>query len=234
MNSRRSAVADIIPFSWVDGPGNRFVLFLQGCNFDCVMCHNPQTIPLESAHATPMSVADVLDRIRAAMPYITGVTVSGGEATLQWEFLVECFAAIRQDAQLGGLNLLVDSNGYADRSVWDALLPHIDGAMIDLKVLDPVRHLEFTGKPNGPVLSSIEYLASVGKLHEVRLLLAPGHNDADADLRATADYLRSVDPDMRIKLNAFQRHGVRKPASAWEEATDEQVARWRSFFPTAR
>ncbi|TRZ56258.1 MAG: 4Fe-4S cluster-binding domain-containing protein, partial [Streptomycetaceae bacterium] len=53
MKAHQAQVASIIPFSWVDGPGNRFVLFLQGCNFNCVACHNPQTIPLH----TPRAVA---------------------------------------------------------------------------------------------------------------------------------------------------------------------------------
>ena len=231
MSSRRSAVADIIPFSWVDGPGNRFVIFFQGCNFDCVMCHNPQTIPLSSAHATSMDVAALVERIREAMPYITGVTVSGGEATLHWEFLVALFTAIRADAQLRALSILVDSNGHADRGIWDALLPLIDGAMIDLKVIDPQLHREFTGQPIDLVLATIEYLAPLGKLHEVRLLLAPGHNDSDELLVRTADYLRGVDPSLRIRINVFRTHGVRKPASAWAEATEEQIARWRTFFP---
>ena len=91
----RALVADIIPFSWVDGPGNRFVIFLQGCNFDCKACHNPQTIPLDSVHAKRMSVDELLEQIRDAMPHISGVTVSGGEATLQAEFVYSLFLKLK-------------------------------------------------------------------------------------------------------------------------------------------
>ena len=81
-------VADTIAFSDVDGPGNRFVVFLQGCNFDCVACHNPQTIPgnaavVEGHHPHHVSVDELLVQIRRAAPFIRGITVSGGEATQQ-------------------------------------------------------------------------------------------------------------------------------------------------------
>ena len=76
-------VADTITFSNVDGPGNRFVVFLQGCNFDCVACHNPQTIPghasVDGHRARRMRVDEVVADIRRAAPFISGITVSGGE-----------------------------------------------------------------------------------------------------------------------------------------------------------
>ena len=87
----RGLVSDTISFSNVDGPGNRFVVFLQGCNFDCIACHNPQTIPghafVEGHHPQRRSVDDVLVEIRRAAPFVRGVTVSGGEATQQPVFV---------------------------------------------------------------------------------------------------------------------------------------------------
>ena len=96
----QALVADVIQFSWVDGPGNRFALFLQGCNFDCKGCHNPQTIPLESIHARTVTPESMLDEIKRAVPHISGVTVSGGEATLQPRFVYELFAAIKADGSV--------------------------------------------------------------------------------------------------------------------------------------
>ena len=122
-----SLVTDTIPFSWVDGPGNRFVFFLQGCNFDCVMCHNPHTIPLTNVHALEWDVPEALAAIRSAMPYISGVTMTGGEATLHTPFIVQLFSAVRAAPDLAHLNLMVDSNGYADRAIWDQLIPVMDG-----------------------------------------------------------------------------------------------------------
>ena len=220
MNHHLSLVTDVIPFTWVDGPGNRIVVFFQGCNFDCKACHNPQTIPLESVHAHRWSVDDVLERVRASMPHIRGITVSGGEATLQWEFLVELFDAVKQTPDLAHLTTFIDSNGHVTDGVWDALLPHTDGVMLDLKVLDDGLHRDFTGKSNELVLAYIQRLAHEGKLYETRLMLAPGLNDSDDQLSETATWLMAINPEMRIKVNHFHRHGTRFPASEWAEADD--------------
>ncbi len=103
-------VADTISFSNVDGPGNRFVVFLQGCNFDCVACHNPQTIPghepLEGFDPHHLSVDELLDRIRRAAPFIRGITASGGEATQQPAFLHALFAAVKADPKLSSADML--------------------------------------------------------------------------------------------------------------------------------
>lgn len=209
----RGFVADTISFSSVDGPGNRFVVFLQGCNFDCVACHNPQTIPghrpLEGFDPRHVTVGDVLERIRRAAPFIRGITVSGGEATQQPRFVRALFEAVGADPDLAHLTRLVDSNGAADRSVWDTLAPVMEGAMIDLKCLDPVLHQQMTGHPNDTVLASIVHLRQLGLLVEVRLLLVAGVNDDPDLLRRTAEWLAAVDPAMRLVIIGFRGHGVR-------------------------
>ena len=93
-------VADTITFSNVDGPGNRFVVFTQGCNFDCVACHNPHTIPLAHGDHFKVTISELLHRIRRAEPFISGITVSGGEATLQAQFVRDLFGAVKSDPQL--------------------------------------------------------------------------------------------------------------------------------------
>ncbi len=221
-------VADTIPFSSVDGPGNRFVVFLQGCNFDCVACHNPQTIPgtgpVDGHRPEHHGVDDLLAEIRRAAPFITGVTVSGGEATQQPAFLGALFGAIKADPVLGRLTCLVDSNGACDVAVWDALAPVFDGAMIDLKCLDPVLHREMTGQPNDQVLASIEHLQRLDRLHEVRLLIVAGVNDDPDLLDRTARWLATIDPAIRVKLIGFRRHGVRDHDPPLVEPSAEQMA----------
>lgn len=233
MNPLRSRITDHLPFTWVDGPGNRIVFFFQGCNFDCTACHNPQTIPLESVHAHQWSIDDVLERVRDSMPYISGITVSGGEATLQHEFLVALFARVKSDAEFAHLSTFIDSNGHVERAVWDALAPVTDGVMLDLKALDDTLHQEFTGQSNTLVLASIRHLASIGLLYEVRLMLAPGLNDSDEQLRATAHWLLAMDPGMRVKINHFHAHGTRAPAKDWPEADDERKQRSRDVLEAA-
>lgn len=235
---RRGFVADTIPFSNVDGPGNRFVVFLQGCNFDCVACHNPQTIPghqpLDGFDPKHLSVDDVLERIRRARPFIRGITASGGEATQQPAFLHALFAAVKADPELAHLSCFVDSNGTASPSVWDDLAPVIDGAMIDLKCLDTDIHREMTGEPNDEVLASIGHLQQLGLLYEVRLLLLSGVNDDPDLLDRTADWLAGVDQTMRVKLIGFRSHGARPQVPPLVEPTpDEMVAAGERFSARA-
>ncbi len=206
-------VAQTIPFSCVDGPGNRFVVFMQGCNFDCLACHNPQTIPghapVDGHGPRHMSVEHLMVELRRAAPFISGVTVSGGESTQQPEFLEALFTAIKRDEMLSRLTCLVDSNGACDPAVWDRLAPVMDGVMVDLKCLDPEIHEAMTRQPNDAVLASIRCLARIGLLEEVRLLIVAGSNDAHELLERTANWLAEVDPAMRIKIIGFRPHSVR-------------------------
>lgn len=233
MSPLRSRIADHLPFTWVDGPGNRIVFFFQGCNFDCTACHNPQTIPLESVHAHDWDVDDVLARVRDSMPYVTGITVSGGEATVQHGFLVALFTRVKSDPEFAHLSTFIDSNGHVEPQVWDALAPVTDGVMLDLKAFDDTLHREFTGQTNALVRASIERLASIGLLYEVRLMLVPGLNDSDEQLHELATWLMAIDPLMRVKINHFHAHGTRAPAREWAEADDERKSRNRAALAAA-
>jgi YjjW family glycine radical enzyme activase len=269
MSSLRGLVADTLEFSAVDGPGNRFVVFLQGCTFDCLACHNPYTInpcvdcgecvdqcPSGALTLTPsgvvswnpdeclqgdhchavcryasspkarhLAVADLIERIRPAAPFLSGVTVSGGEATMQPHFLRALFDGIKADPTLRTLTCFVDTNGDAPSSTWSLLDPVLDGAMVDLKCLDPAIHVEITGADNTRTLDSIVRLAQDGKLYEVRLLILPGRNDDPELLTATGAWLADIDPRLRIKVIGFRRHGTRPSPIPLVEPTREHLQR---------
>jgi pyruvate-formate lyase-activating enzyme len=230
---REAYVAGTVPFSAVDGPGNRYVVFLQGCGWDCLSCHNPCSIPqLPPAMATT-PIEEVLAGIRDAAPFLTGVTVTGGEATLQAGFVGELFAELAADPLTARLTRFVDSNGDADLAVWAALAPVTDGVMLDLKALDDEMHVVLTGHSNRRVLAGVVDLARRGLLYEVRLLLVPGLNDDDATLGRTAAWLLSVDPDVRIRINLFRRTGARACARDLLEPTPEDAARYRDRLTAA-
>lgn len=233
MSSTPVRLADVVPFSWVDGPGNRFVVFTQGCSFNCLACHNPETIPPLGPDTRHSTVAALLKEIRLAEPYLAGVTVSGGEATAQWRFVRDLFTAIRADPLLHRLTTFVDTNGHALRRVWDELLPVTDGFMVDLKALDPDVHEHLTLRRNDLVLDSIRYLHEQGKLYEVRLLLVPGFNDTPEQLASTAAWLAELDPDLRVVVIGFRQHGVRPEWSSLPEARPELLERARSALAAA-
>lgn len=225
----RAYVADTIAFSDVDGPGNRFVVFLQGCNFDCVACHNPQTIPgnaaaVEGHHPHHVTVDELLVQIRRAAPFIRGITVSGGEATQQAAFVHTLCSAIKANPALHHLTCFVDSNGACATSVWDDLEHVVDGVMVDLKCFDADIHRTLTGQSNDRVLASIRHLAGLGRLYEVRLLLVAGLNDDPALIRATGQWLARVDPAMRVKVIGFRQHGTRPHDPPLQEPTPESLA----------
>jgi pyruvate formate lyase activating enzyme len=216
-------LADTITFSNVDGPGNRFVVFLQGCNFDCIACHNPQTIPLAHGDHFRTSVEDLLPRIRRAAPFLSGITVSGGEATLQPGFLLDLFTAVKRDPDLVRLTCFIDSNGSADETTWRRLAPVTDGTMIDLKCFDDDIHRRMTGRSNAPVLRSIRLLRELGLLSEVRLLILAGVNDDPDLLRRTGEWLASIDPRMRVKMIGFRGHGARPHTPTLVEPTRDEL-----------
>ncbi|KLV07215.1 hypothetical protein ABT56_06660 [Photobacterium aquae] len=261
-----ATVSKILNFSCVDGPGNRLVIFLQGCNYQCKNCHNPHTIglcdhcgdcaihcptgslqlingkiawqantcthcdkclavcPQQSNPKTQtVSVTDMLSHIRQHSPFLTGITVSGGEATLQAGFIHALFNAIKQDPALCHLTCLIDSNGSLSETGWEKLLPVMDGAMIDLKAWQQETHRWITGRSNHRVMQSIALLKQHDKLEELRLLHIPGITDYEREIDELASYLRELPRRTTIRLNAFQHHGVTGEALEWDTCSNLQI-----------
>ena len=273
--SKLAVVSQILPFSCVDGPGSRLVIFLQGCNYQCKNCHNPQTISLCSAcgdcvdhcpeqaltviasqdtelkskphvvwHSTKCTECDtclrvcqaqsspktvtytleqILEVISCQRHFINGITVSGGEASLQLPFVITLFKAIKSSEQLAHLTCMIDTNGSLSRTGWHKLLPYLDGAMVDLKAWHQATHYYITGRDNKAVFNSIELLAQHNKLYEVRLLHIPEVTDYDTQIDALAAYLTQLPSDTRVKLNAFHHHGVGEIASTWKQCTQADI-----------
>ncbi|MCM5554795.1 YjjW family glycine radical enzyme activase [Pleomorphomonas sp. NRKKF1] len=258
MSDGVAAVSKFLTWSVVDGPGNRFVLFLQGCNYHCVTCHNPHTIGVCSdcgacvavcpsgalkksgrkvvhdpgpciscdsclsacpTRANPMvrrmTVNDVLELLRRNAPFLNGLTVSGGEATLHLDFLIDLFTAIKAAPDLAHLTLFIDSNGNLPAEGWQRVLPVTDGVMLDIKAFDPERHRRLTGADNDLSLASARLLAEAGKLYELRFLMIPGETDSPEEISALSALAHELGPHTRLRLNAFQHHGVRGPAATW-------------------
>ena len=266
MNSTRATVSKILTYSIVDGPGNRLVIFLQGCNFHCAVCHNPHTIGqcnhcgecIPACHvnalslvdgriaydptdcdqcdacldvcpisANPMvrdySVAEILELAREHHPFLTGITVSGGEPTMQLDFVIELFRAIKSDTGLAGLTCFIDSNGHLDASGWADVLPVTDGVMLDIKCFHNPTHEALTGKQNAKSMESARILNAAGKLYELRFLLIPGKTDNAAELDSLIGFVKELGRDTRVRLGAFQHHGVRGEALDWESMSESGV-----------
>lgn len=266
MSKSWAIVNKLLPFSCVDGPGNRLVIFLQGCNFRCLNCHNPYTISLckdcgqcvdtcphkalsfsnnkviwqtsncqqcdtcinTCKHSSsPMtyrySVDDILIAIRKYLPFLNGITISGGEATMQLPFIKELFNVIKQSNDLKHLTCFIDSNGYLTKTGWQKVENVMDGAMIDLKAWDNDVHKKLTGRDNQRVKETINYLAKIKKLYEVRLLIIPKQTDLQDNAKNIAKFLIDLDPNIQIRINAFHNHGVHGIAKNWPPASRPEV-----------
>lgn len=264
-------ISRILPFSCVDGPGNRLVIFFQGCNFNCLNCHNPQTINLcnhckkcvphcpnnalsingEQKVIWDKSCCTHCDACLAICPYssdpkvetysletllgiikkhclfLNGITVSGGEASIQLPFIIKLFKAIKTSPQLQHLSCFIDSNGYLSSHGWQKVLPFTDGVMLDLKSWQQETHLWITGKTQHRVIQSIRLVADFGKLHELRLLYIPNKSDHLNEIDAVSDFINQLPKTVTIRLNAFQHHGVKGKALKWEKCTQAQI---NSFY----
>lgn len=204
-------VNKIIPFSAVDGPGNRTAIFLQGCNMNCLYCHNPETIEIASEKnpikdVSLMSVDEVMEEVKKVRPFITGVTTSGGECTLQMDFLRELFTEVRKL----GLTSFIDTNGFIALEGKDDFLDTVDKAMVDCKSFDPEEHKKLTGLDNKTVIENIKYLGSIGKLFEVRTVIVPEILDNEYNVDNISKLIASIDTNIRYKIIKYRPMGIRE------------------------
>ena len=149
-------VRQIIPFSAVDGPGNRTVIFFQGCNMKCVTCHNPETIPVHH-NLEAIGVEAVVASVLRYRSFIDGVTITGGECTLQKDFLHELCKALNGE----DISVLIDSNGLMIE-VFELIKPYISGVMLDVKSADESEHLWLTGVSFSNVAQNAKQLLEWG------------------------------------------------------------------------
>lgn len=247
-----AAVNKIIHSSVVDGPGNRAAVFLQGCNYKCVYCHNPETIEkcigcglcieqcpagalrlekgtvqwdkmlccecdtcvhvcphLSSPKTKNYTARQIMEEIRGDIPFIRGITTSGGECSLQRDFIVELFKLAKEQ----GLTTLADSNGSYDYTQDEELLQVCDGLMLDVKAFDPDAHIRLTGMDNKMVLKNAVFLAEHEKLEEIRTVIVPEYlpnkDTVDRITKLLRPYLKRR--EIRYKLIAYRPFGVRAP-----------------------
>ena len=212
----RGNIHSIETFGSVDGPGVRFLIFLQGCPMRCRYCHNADTWSFKPN--TPMTADELLDRAcryRAYWGEKGGITVSGGEPLMQLDFLSELF----RKAKERGINTCIDTSGqpFSRRepffSKFRALLHDTDLLLVDIKHIDPAAHRSLTGQPNDNILDMLRFLSREGKPVWIRHVLVPGVTDDDGALhrlRAFLDTLRNIE---RVEVLPYHSLGAYK----WKE-----------------
>jgi pyruvate-formate lyase-activating enzyme len=154
-----------------------------------------------------MAVEDVLALLRDRRPFLNGLTLSGGEATLQAAFVE---APFRADPALDGLTCLIDSNGHLGAEGRRRRLPVADGAMLDVKAFDTALHRALTGRDNARSLASVRLVHAAGKLGELRFLPIPGRTDSASEVAALAAFARALGGPARVRLNALRPYDRRR------------------------
>ena len=186
-------------FGSADGPGVRYLVFLQGCAMRCRYCHNVDTWARDKG--TLMSVEEVLDKAERYRGYWGedgGITVSGGEALLQIDFVTELF----EEARRRGIGTCLDT----------ALQPFAR-VLADLKHIDPAEHKSLTGHDNANILDALAYLSDIEKPVWIRHVLVPGITDDDAYLERTAEFIGTLSSVERVEVLPYHTLGAYK----WKE-----------------
>lgn len=170
-----------------DGPGNRLVYHLQGCNMRCPWCANPEGLRLSEGTATPVeAILDEIQRSRSMFFDGGGVTLTGGEPTLQFESV---FYLLKQLKAMG-INTAMETNGSHVRLF--ELFPYIDHLMMDYKQPFPSRHLEITGIDGGTVEENLRCACRLHPDVSIRIPFVNGYNASLEEMREFARKLAEI------------------------------------------
>lgn len=199
-------------FGTVDGPGTRYVVFLQGCPMRCAYCHNPDTWQINAGDE--MEASYIIEQYnRNKMFYQNGgLTVTGGEPLLQIDFLIELFTLAKKE----NINTCIDTSGITYQpgntqynQKLDSLMTMTDLVMLDIKHIDPDKHIELTSQPNDGILAFAKYLDEKNIPIWIRHVVVPGITDDDVYLRKLGYFIGSLN---NLKaLDVLPYHDMAKP-----------------------
>lgn len=219
-----------------DGPGLRLVVFLQGCNFRCLYCANPDTIDAkgESTETSQDEIVRMAVSQKAFFGKKGGVTFSGGEPTLQAKALIPLFRRLKEQ----GIHICVDTNG----SIWnddvEELLQLTDLVLLDIKEFNNLRHQHLTERSNEQTIRTATWLEEKGKPFWLRYVLVPGYSSFEEDIRALGEHFKDYQMIQRIEILPYHTLGVHKyeamgkeyKLKGIKENTPEQLEAARTLF----
>ncbi len=191
-----------------DGPGLRYVVFLQGCPFRCLYCANPDTIDAvgESKSTEPNYILEQAISMKPFFGKRGGITFSGGEPTVQAEALVPLCKRLKE----AGLHICIDSNGAVWNKHVEELFRTVDLVLLDVKHINAVRHEEITSRSNAQTLRTAEWLEANARPFWLRYVLVPGLSNAEEDLRALGEHFKDYKQVQRVELLPYHTLGVHK------------------------
>jgi len=250
-----SLVFDIRRFTIHDGPGIRTTVFFKGCPLHCQWCHNPESREMEIEKVNMKRVFDgrdfhceetigkwysekeVMHEIEKDMVFYResggGVTFSGGEPLMQADALAQLLHLCKERE----LHTVVDTSGYAEPAAIQKVMPLTDLWLFDLKLMDDLKHVEYTGVSNDLALKNLEMLSSRGNKVIIRFPLVPGMTDGIENLEGIAlvmkkNKLNRIDilPYHSIAREKYRRLGQSYLLENLVEPDKNRIDEVRSFF----
>lgn len=232
-------------FGSVDGPGIRFIIFMQGCKMRCQYCHNPDTWEMETNNSKERTVEDVLKealRYKHFWGKDGGITVSGGEAMLQIDFITALFI----EAKKLGIHTTLDTCGFSYRAtpeyhvILEKLLDVTDLVLLDLKEIDPEQHKIVTRQSNKNILQFARYLSDRGTPVWIRHVLVPGLTDIDDHLKRLGEFVQTLDNVDKFEVLPYHTMGEFKwrelgipyPLAGVKPPTPERVKNAKDIMKT--
>lgn len=216
MSEITGRIHSVESFGSADGPGVRYIVFLKGCNMRCQYCHNPDTWAKDGGELmTPEEVLKKALRYKTYWKEKGGITVSGGEALLQIDFVTELFRLAKEK----GVNTCLDTSGNPFtmeepfKSKFDELMKYTDLFMLDIKHMDDAAHRKLTGQTNQNILEMASYLSDHGKAMWIRHVLVPGITTEEDELYRLRSFLDTLKTVERVEVLPYHTLGVFK----WKE-----------------
>lgn len=192
----------------VDGPGLRFVVFMQGCLMRCRYCHNPDTWALHEGKE--VTVGSLVEEIVSYIPFMQasggGITVSGGEPLLQPNFVAGLFAECHKH----GIHTALDTNGFVEAEQALPVLQETDLVLLDIKQINPEKHKELTGVKQDRTLRFARLLAERKIPAWIRYVVVPGVSDAEEDVEALAEFVATLPNVRKVELLPYHLLGKHK------------------------
>ncbi len=190
-------INSIESFSALDGPGIRSVVFLQGCPLRCFYCHNPET--WKANDGLLLESSEVVNKVGSNLRFIKkrgGVTISGGEPTMQIDFLRE----LLKDFKALGLHTAIDTSGYVSIEDITKIVEFTDLFVVDIKHMDKYVCEQISGKSNNNMFTLLEYLEEKRKDVWLRSVLLPGLTDSDEYIAQMSSYVQNLSNVQRLEL----------------------------------
>ncbi len=243
MSNAKGAIHSIESFGSVDGPGVRYIIFMQGCRMRCQFCHNADTWAIQDATESAEDVLKKALRYKSYWGKKGGITVSGGEPLLQIDFLIELFKLAKKK----GVHTTIDTCGNPFTreepffSKFQELMEYTDLLLVDIKQINPKRHKLLTGWQNDNIIDMIRYLDEIKKPIWIRHVLVPQRTAFDEDLIKLDEFVKSLSNVKRFEVLPYHTLGAYKwkeldmdyPLEGIEPPTGEEVQHANELLHTS-